>query len=130
LWLIAAHSFLVGILLIIQPASLIKLMGFAQINERFFPCQGGVFHIILSLLYSFGAINPVKNRGMINFAIIIKLTAAMFLFYYYIIADNKMIILISGLGDLLMGLIICGALVYYSTSINNNGHNTLISHEN
>jgi len=123
LWLIAAHSFFVGIMLIIQPASLIKFMGFVEIHERFFPCQGGVFHIILALVYSFGAIKPVKNRLLIHFAIIVKLTAAFFLFYYYIIADNKWIILLSGFGDLLMGLSICGALIYYSMNVNNNGQN-------
>ncbi|HPR89710.1 MAG TPA: hypothetical protein PL181_16990 [bacterium] len=43
LWLIAIHSFLVGLGLIFMPYSLLEQMGYASCSERFFRAQGGVF---------------------------------------------------------------------------------------
>lgn len=103
-------------MLIIQPESVLAFMGFAPIHERFFPCQGGVFHIILAMAYSFGAIDVIKNRTLLLFAIIVKLTAAIFLFSYYLIIDAKWIILVSGITDFLMGLAIFIILEYFSNS--------------
>jgi len=112
LWLVAAHSFVVGILLVIHPAPLIKLMGFRDIHEPFFPCQGGVFHVIMSIAYIYGAIDTRKNKNMIIYAVIVKMAAAGFLFSYYYFMERLMIILLSGLVDFLMGVAIWGLLGY------------------
>jgi len=110
LWLVAAHSFAVGILLVIQPAALIKLMGFGVIEQPFFPCQGGVFHVAMSIAYIFGAMDVHKNKNMIIYAIIVKMAAAGFLFSYYYFMERFMAVLLSGALDLLMGAAIWGLM--------------------
>ncbi|MDO9263229.1 MAG: hypothetical protein Q7U02_04625 [Desulfosalsimonadaceae bacterium] len=106
LWLVAAHSFIVGILLVIQPAALIKLMGFRDIHEPFFPCQGGVFHVIMAIAYIYGAMDIRKNKNLIIYAIIVKMAAAGFLFSYYYFMERLIIVFLSGAADFLMGLAI------------------------
>jgi hypothetical protein len=112
LWLVAAHSFVVGILLVIHPSGLIKLLGFTEFCEPFFPSQGGAFHMIMSIAYMYGAIDTRKNKNMIIYAIIVKMAAAGFLFCYYYFMDRLMIVLLSGLIDFLMGVTIWGLLGY------------------
>ncbi|MFZ2630624.1 MAG: hypothetical protein WA081_08490 [Desulfosalsimonadaceae bacterium] len=111
LCLVAAHSFIVGILLVIQPAAPIKLMGFRDIHEPFFPCQGGVFHVIMAIAYIYGAMDIRKNKNMIIYAIIVKMAAAGFLFSYYYFMDRLWIVFLSGAVDFLMGAAIWGLMV-------------------
>ena len=111
LWLVAAHSFVVGILLLIHPSNLIKLSGLSAICEPFFPSQGGVFHMIMSIAYIYGAIDIRKNRNMIIYAIIVKMAATGFLFSYYFFVEPHGIIFLSGVVDFLMGAAIWGLLV-------------------
>jgi hypothetical protein len=111
LWLVAAHSFIVGIFLLIHPPGLIKLSGFSAICEPFFPSQGGVFHMIMSIAYIYGAIDIRKNRNMVIYAIIVKMSATGFLFSYYFFVEPHWIIFLSGLVDFLMGAAIWGLLV-------------------
>ena len=111
LWLVAAHSFIVGILLIIQPPALMAMMGFGIVEQPFFPCQGGVFHVIMSIAYVYGAIDIRKNRNMIVYAIIVKMAAAGFLFSYYCFMERRGIVLLSGIIDFLMGAVIWGMLI-------------------
>jgi hypothetical protein len=111
LWLVAAHSFIVGILLAIQPSALIKLMGFRDIHEPFFPCQGGVFHMIMAIAYIYGAMDIRKNKNMIIYAIIVKMAAAGFLLSYYYFMERLTIIWLSGAVDFFMGAAIWGMLL-------------------
>lgn len=111
LWLVAAHSFVVGILLVVQPPALMRIMGFGVIIQPFFPCQGGVFHVIMSIAYIYGAIDIRKNRNLIVYAVIVKMAAAGFLFSYYVFMERLMIVLLSGAVDLGMGAVIWGLLV-------------------
>lgn len=111
LMLVAAHSFTVGILLVIQPAVLMALMGFGVIEQPFFPCQGGVFHVIMAIAYIYGAFDVRKNRNMIIYAIIVKMAAAGFLFSYFYSMERLMVVFFSGVVDLGMGVIIWGLLV-------------------
>jgi hypothetical protein len=111
LWLVAAHSFVVGILLVAQPPVLMALMGFGVIKQPFFPCQGGVFHVIMAIVYVYGALDVRKNRNMIIYAIIVKMAAAGFLFSYFYFMERLMVVFLSGVVDLGMGVIIWGLLV-------------------
>ena len=110
LWLVAAHSFIVGLLLVIQPAALIKLMGFRDIHEPFFPCQGGVFHMIMAIAYIYGAIDIRKNKNLIIYAVIVKMAAAGFLFSYYYFMERFAVVFLSGAVDFLMGAAVWGLL--------------------
>ena len=104
LWFAAIHSFLVGLGLVLLPASAMSFFGLIPYVERFFPVQGGVFHIVMSVAYTLAAIRTDRFLQLIVFAIVAKLMAAVFLFTYYIAIDGIWVILLSGAGDGLMGL--------------------------
>lgn len=111
--LTALHSFIMGLMLIIQPSSFMKMVGFNPICQHFFPAQGGVFHVLMGIAYFMGAVNRVKYHPMIVFAIIVKTGATLFLMIYCFAVEFKWIILLSGIGDLIMALAILMALKNY-----------------
>jgi len=105
LWLIAVHSICFGLALIIFPAGWIEFFGF-QLQEKFFADQGGVFHLIISLAYIMAALDPENSKKFVILSCVTKFTAAVFLFSYYLFDRQIFMVLISGFGDLLMGLAI------------------------
>ncbi len=106
LWLITLHSFFVGIALIVTPASLFVYFGYANITEKFFPVQGGVFHIVLSIAYAMAALDVIHQGRMIMLTISAKIIATTFLFAYYFLIAEIWTVLVSGLVDGLMGIIV------------------------
>jgi hypothetical protein len=113
LWLVALHSIVMGLALIAQPGLLMTLSGFNSECERFFPAQGGVFHILMAVAYIMGATNIEKYHYLIVFSIIVKAVATLFLMVYCFAVDFKWIVLLSGIGDGVMGLAIFLALQNY-----------------
>jgi len=113
LWLVAFHSLAMGLALIAQPALLMKLSGFSSECERFFPAQGGVFHILMAVAYIMGATNIEKYYYLAVFSIIVKAVATLFLMVYCFAVEFKWIVLLSGIGDGVMGLMIFLALQNY-----------------
>ena len=113
LWLVAFHSFSIGLALITQPAFLMQLAGFGSDGESFFLAQDGVFHILMAVAYLMGAVNIEKYYYFIVFSIIVKAAATFFLMVYCFAVDFKWIILLSGIGDFVMGLMIFMALQNY-----------------
>lgn len=106
LWLVSFHSFLVGIGLIILPASAFESLGYNTNFDRFFSTQGGVFHIAMSICYSMAAYNLKHNEQLIIFSIIVKFLATFFLVIYFIFINQLLLIIFSGVSDFAMGLII------------------------
>ncbi|MCD4664596.1 MAG: hypothetical protein K8R68_04930 [Bacteroidales bacterium] len=117
LWLIAIHSFLVGMLLIILPANSLAFFGF-EIIEKFFSTQGGVFHIVMSIAYVIAAINLSKSDLLIYFSIAAKFTATFFLFSYFIFKNQIWMVFFSGLGDFIMAVILLALFVNYKKDRN------------
>jgi hypothetical protein len=113
LWLVALHSITIGLALIAQPTLLMELAGFSPECERFFPAQGGVFHVLMAVAYAMGATNIKKYHYLIIFSIIVKAVATLFLMVYCFAVEFKWIVLLSGIGDGVMGLIIFLALQNY-----------------
>jgi len=113
LWLVAVHSIAMGLALITQPDVLMEWSGFRFEYEHFFPAQGGVFHLLMAVAYIMGAVNSNKYIYLIVFSIIVKAVATTFLLVYCFIIEFKWIILISGIGDGVMGVMIFVALEYY-----------------
>ena len=103
LWLIAVHSYIIAFALIFSSSELITNLGFKLINERFFPAQAGVFHIVMGVCYSLAAVKLEKFNGLIVLSINAKFIATVFLFSYYIIVDQILAVLLSGIVDCLMG---------------------------
>ncbi|MBL1211847.1 MAG: hypothetical protein HND52_00700 [Ignavibacteriae bacterium] len=106
LQLVAVHSFVVGVGLIIMPTNLLDYLGFHGCTERFFPTQGGVFHIVMAIGYLMAASKSNKYECMIIFSIIVKMCATLFLLTYYIFVAQTLMILFSGITDCIMGIII------------------------
>lgn len=113
LWLVAVHSITIGLALIAQPAVLMELAGFSSECERFFPAQGGVFHLLMAVAYLMGALDVTKYHYLIVFAILVKAVATFFLTIYCFAVEFKWVFLLSGIGDCVMGFIIFTALQYY-----------------
>ena len=119
LWLVAVHSILMGLALIFQPAILMEWSGFKSGYERFFPAQGGVFHLLMAVAYSLGATDSRKYHFLIVFSVIVKAVATVFLIVYCITVEFKWIILASGIGDGVMGTSIFIAFrryIYFQTA--------------
>lgn len=106
LWLVAIHSFLVGISLIITPSNIFEYLGYSFCTERFFPTQGGVFHIVMAIGYAMGAIKSATSDELIIFSIIVKFSATLFLIIYFLFVKQTWVILFSGIIDCIMGIII------------------------
>lgn len=103
LFLVALHSFFVGLGLIFIPSHFFVEIGYHQICENFFRAQGGVFHLVMVVAYSFAALNPIVNKPMVKFSIIAKFIATFFLIFYFLFVENIIVVLLSGLGDFAMG---------------------------
>lgn len=112
-WLIALHSFFVGLALIFHPPGLMQFLGYGTITEHFFPIQGGMFHILLSILYALVALRLDQLRYLIYFSIIVKSSAVIFLFSYYMIAHQILVVLISGMVDGAIAVAIIVANISY-----------------
>jgi hypothetical protein len=111
LWLVALHSFIVGIGLIVMPPQL------NSGGDRFFQSQGGVFHIVMTIAYSLAALRTSRFECLILFSIIVKFSATIFLFIYYFFAVQIWMVLLSGITDCLMGIVILWMYVLYSQKI-------------
>ena len=103
LWVVAAHSILMGVALISQPSILMEWSGFKSGYEQFFPAQGGVFHLLMAVAYGMGATDSQKYHFLITFSIIVKVVATIFLLIYCFAVEYKWIFLVSGIGDGVMG---------------------------
>ena len=114
LCLVAVHSILMGLALIFQPAILMEWSGFKSGYERFFPAQGGVFHLLMAVAYLLGATDSRKYHFLIVFSVIVKAVATVFLIVYCITVEFKWIILVSGIGDGVMGMSIFIAFRRYT----------------
>jgi len=106
LYLIAMHSLLVGIALIIIPADNLGYFGFEDYQGNFFKVQGGVFHIVLSLVYAIAAKNIDKHQILVVLTIAAKFIATFFLFSFYVIIEQVWVVGVSGAGDMIMGILV------------------------
>jgi len=106
LWLVTAHSFAVGLGLILLPPSYLKYFGFVNCQAGFFQIQGGVFHLVMCVAYLMAARCVDRAPGLIYFAIAAKTIALIFLLTYYVFVESEWIVLVSGIGDGLMALFI------------------------
>ncbi len=98
--LIAAHSWGVGLFLILVPGPITRFAGWADVHPLFFPVQAGVFHLVLAT----GYVMEYFRHGTIQLLLVAKATAFVFLILATLIADVPWVIPFSGLADGLMGL--------------------------
>ena len=122
LWLVAFHSLVMGLILIAQPTAFMQFVGFSPDCEHFFSAQGGVFHLLMFVLYSLGALHIERYYYFIVFSIFIKAAATFFLLIYCFTVEFKWVILLSGIADGIMGLMIFTALKFYILTKTRNKH--------
>lgn len=106
LYLIAVHSFCVGIALIVLPFGMLSWFGFTVDPYRFFSTQGGVFHVVMSVAYILAARHPLGEKNLVLFIIIAKWMAFFFLSAYFLFSEMVPVIALSAVGDGLMGLLV------------------------
>jgi len=117
LWLVAIHSICFGLALIILPIEVIEVFGF-RLMEKFFAVQGGVFHLIISAVYIIAARKPETSGKFIFVACFTKFSATIFLFSYYFFEKQIIVVLLSGIGDFIMGLAILVSYRFYVNHCN------------
>jgi hypothetical protein len=103
-WLIAAHSYFVGVLLLLAPRLALDLGGFAAPENLFFPRQGGAFHVVLATGY---LLEYGRTRG-VALLVSAKILAAVFLVTVTFTGDVPWSVPFSGLIDFLMGITVLG----------------------
>ena len=105
LYLIALHSFVVGLLLILLGSDAMICFGFDQ-EKTFFQTQGGIFHIVMVVAYLMAAIRTKENKGLLFFIITAKFLAFTYLILYSFLVESILILLLSGILDGLMGVFV------------------------
>jgi hypothetical protein len=105
LLLVAIHSVIVGICLIASPIPFIEMLGFPM-KEKFYAVQGGVFHLVVSVAYLMAAKDIMAGKNLVIYSFIAKFMATIFLFTYYLFVNPILLVLLSGIGDLVMGIVI------------------------
>lgn len=116
LWLIAIHSFIVGLCLIFFPADWLNYFGF-NVEGKFFSFQGGIFHIVLVYPYIAAIYTIERYPGFLFFSVFAKFTATLFLISYYLFGNPILVVLLSGIGDMLMGIMLWLFYRNYKNSI-------------
>ena len=116
LQLIAVHSLMVGVALIVLPFGVLSWFGFTVDPYRFFSTQGGVFHIVMCVAYWMAARNPMKEQSLLIFIIIAKWIALLFLSLYFLFVELVPVIAFSAVGDGLMGLVVLFFFLEFNTN--------------
>jgi hypothetical protein len=116
LWLIAIHSICFGISLVILPIHFIEFFGF-RLAEKFFADQGGVFHLVVAVVYIWAALDLENSFKLIVISCTAKFVATCFLLSYYFFADPIFMVFFSGIADFLMGLAILILYKQYRKSV-------------
>ena len=104
LWLAAIHSAATGIALIIMPDSAMSFFGLRPCVEKFFPAQGGVFHLIMTVAYALAAVGRERYHGLILLIIVTKLAATAFLIVYSAFVNAAWIAVFSAVVDGAIGI--------------------------
>jgi hypothetical protein len=117
LWLVAVHSFCVGVGLIFLPDALLSVFGFTPGGERFFRAQAGVFHFVMVVVYAMAAVRFVSSPDSTYIAIAAKFIAMAFLFCYFLAVAPVWMVLLSGVVDGAFGALIAWAFRAYRRSI-------------
>ncbi len=102
--LVAAHSYLVGIFLLLFPAHAALFAGWGELRPAFFGSQAGAFHVILATGY---LLEHFRYRG-ISLVLVGKAVAAVFLFAWTAVGDVPWAVPFSGAADAAMGIAVWG----------------------
>jgi hypothetical protein len=88
------------------PPKVMWVFGYTQVSDRFFQMQGGLFHIIMAIVYFYAGQNLSAIAILVKITIAAKLLASIFLILYYLSIEPIWMVLVSGVVDFLMGIIV------------------------
>jgi hypothetical protein len=103
--LIAAHSILVGLFLVVVPAWGARIGGFGAVQPLFFPRQAGIFHFVAATAY---LLEYFRYRGVL-LLVVTKSVAVVFLLTMSTLDSVPWVVPLSGVADGLMGLAVAVA---------------------
>ncbi len=99
-WLIAAHTFVIGLALLLVPEWALGFGGWKVIPAPFFPRQAGVFHFVLG----YGYLRELRCRGIVSLLLLAKTAAFVFLIGSAVLTEVPWFVPFAGVADGLMGL--------------------------
>lgn len=100
-WLVALHSYAVGLGLLLAPGLAVSIGGFPEPETLFFMHQGGVFHLVVATAY----LLEYRRSGTATLMIVAKTVATVFLGLSWLLpAEAPWLVGVSALGDGAMGL--------------------------
>ncbi len=98
--LIALHSFVVGLFLVLLPEWGARFGGFGAVSPLFFARQAGAFHFVAATAY---IVEYFRYRGVL-LLVITKSVAVIFLLMTSVLDTVPWVVPLSGVADGLMGL--------------------------
>jgi hypothetical protein len=98
--LIAVHSIVVGLILVLVPAWGARTGGFGAVQPLFFPRQAGIFHFVAATAY---LLEYFRYRGVL-LLVVTKCVAVVFLLTTSAVDSVPWVVPLSGIADGLMGL--------------------------
>ena len=98
--LIALHSFVVGLFLVLVPEWGARLGGFGPVSPLFFARQAGAFHFVAATAY---LVEYFRYRGVL-LLVITKTVAVVFLLTTSALDEVPWVVPLSGVADGVMGL--------------------------
>lgn len=99
-WLIAAHSVAIGVMLLAVPAWSVRFAGWEGAEPLFFLRQAGVFHFVVAT----GYVLEYRRNGTVTLLAVTKSMACAFLLASALLTDTAWSVLFSGITDGAMGL--------------------------
>jgi hypothetical protein len=101
-WLIAAHSFVVGLVLLFASAWGLTLGGWTVLPPVFFPMQGGAFHLVVAI----GYVTEYERHRSVTLLLIAKTIGVLFLVGVWLWSGRTLpwAVPVSAVGDAAMGL--------------------------
>jgi hypothetical protein len=102
-WLIAAHSLVVGLVLLFASGWGLRLGGWTELPPTFFPMQGGAFHLVVAV----GYVLEYERRHTVTLLLIAKTIGVLFLVGVWLASGRTLpwAVPMSALGDGAMGVV-------------------------
>jgi len=101
--LISIHSFLLGIAMLFSPRVFTEFFGVASKGQFFWQSQSGIFLFILAIAYYLAYREIDRSRILVNFLVLSKALAAVFLLTHWIFFNAPDSIALAAAGDGIMG---------------------------
>ena len=97
--LVAAHSILLGVLMLFWPLEFLGRFGWEYADSRFFPAQSGLFLLLLGIVYAVA----IRERALVGLVVLSKAAAFVFLVSEVARGSGPVLLLLTAVIDGVMG---------------------------